>query len=91
MSWGRLLNGGYSGASNHSRMYSPASIALDGREPEAREFAFLVPVGGQHPRADPQGFSRGGAVRLAARRRGRGGTSGFRRARTRRASVRVLF
>ena len=38
---------------------------LDGCEPEALEFAFFVPIGGQNPRADPKGFSSGGAIRLA--------------------------
>ena len=64
---------------------------LDGREPEAVEFAFLVPIGGQDPGADPQGLSRGDVVRLVARRRSRGCTRGFRRDRTASADVRVLF
>ena len=49
---------------------------LDGGEPEALEFPLLVPVGGQDPRADPQGLSSGGAVRLADRGRSRGCTRG---------------
>ena len=64
---------------------------LDGREPEALEFTFLVPVGGEDPRADPQGFSRGDAVRLGGRRRSQGCMSGRRRVRTRSADVRGLF
>ena len=47
---------------------------LDGGEPEALELALLVPIGGQHPRADPKRFSSGRAVRLVDRRRSRGCT-----------------
>src|SRR5271166_6526392 len=50
---------------------------LDGRQPEALKFAFLVPVGSKDPCTDPQGFSRGGAIGLGGRRRGRGCPRGF--------------
>ena len=64
---------------------------LDGGEPEALELALLVPIGGQDPRPDPQGLSRGGAVRLVDRRRSQACRSRSRRDRTRSADVRVLF
>src|SRR5271165_900047 len=42
MFWGRLLNGGYSGASNHSRRYSPASMRLTvaSQKPSNSRFSF---------------------------------------------------
>ena len=49
---------------------------LNSGEPEALKLALLVPIGGKDPRADPQGFSSGRAVRLVDRRRSRGCTRG---------------
>ena len=48
---------------------------LDDGDPEALELALLVPIGGEHSRADPQRLSSGRAVRLVGRRRSRGCTS----------------
>ena len=64
---------------------------LDGREPEALEFALLVPIGCKNPRADPKGLSSGGAARIVDRRRGRSCTSGSRRDRAGSDDVLVLF
>ena len=64
---------------------------LDGGEPKALKFPLLVEIGGEDPRADPQGFSRVGAVRLVDCRRGQACGCGSGRDRTRRADVRVLF
>ena len=91
MSWGRLLKVGISWGLEPLEGEFAVVDPFDDGEPEALEFPLLVPVGGQDPRADPQGLSGGGAVRLADRRRRQGCTSLSRRGRTRSAYVHVLF